>query len=88
MKTFEQWYSKVVLPDQLRTERESMKIAYNAGARELQAENERLKKFAEGFIQDFETNYVLDDGTIVDNPSELLKINYELAKEAIQTDKP
>jgi hypothetical protein len=35
------------------------------------------------FMHDFEVDYVMADGRIVDNPNNLLLINYENAKEVI-----
>ncbi len=39
-----------------------------------------LLNFINSFISDFEGDYVMNDGSIVDNPSFLLKHNYEKAK--------
>ena len=50
---------------------------------ELAEEIERLKAFVNSFIKDFEGDYVIADGTIVDNPNTLLVTNYKAAKKLI-----
>jgi hypothetical protein len=47
-------------------------------------EHKMLLKFMKSFIKDFEGDYVMADGRIVDNPNNLLLINYENAKEVIK----
>jgi hypothetical protein len=42
-----------------------------------------LMEFINGFINDFEGDYVMDNGDIVDNPCELLKNKYLVAKKLI-----
>jgi len=43
-----------------------------------------LLKASQSLVSDFETDFMLSDGTIVDKPSNLLLINYEIAKKAIK----
>ena len=43
-----------------------------------------LLKACQSLINDFETDYMLD-GEIVDNPSNLLIVNYQIAKEAVKS---
>lgn len=43
-----------------------------------------LLKASQSLVSDFETDFMLSDGTIVDNPSNLLLVNYEIAKKAIK----
>jgi len=43
-----------------------------------------LLKACQSLINDFETDYMLD-GKIVDNPSNLLIVNYQIAKEAVSS---
>ena len=42
-----------------------------------------LLKALQGFVNDFETDFVLN-GKIVDNPSQLLITNYNVSKQAIE----
>lgn len=44
---------------------------------------DKLFKFTNNFIREFEDNYVIDNGEIVDNPNEILKDQYLVAKEVI-----
>ena len=50
---------------------------------EYKEENKMLLDFIKSFASDFEGDYVMADGRIVDNPTFLLKHNYEKAKEVI-----
>lgn len=43
-----------------------------------------LLKAIEGFISDFEGDYVMDDGRIVDNPDNILVTNYEIMKKVLE----
>ena len=38
----------------------------------------------QSFVDDFETDYVLDDGQIVDNPTEIFVAHYKLFKAVIK----
>jgi hypothetical protein len=42
-----------------------------------------LLKVLISFVRDFEADYVMSDGKIVDNPNTILVNNYKLCKEAI-----
>lgn len=44
-----------------------------------------LLKAIEGFISDFEGDYVMPDGRIVDNPNNLLLANYEVMKKVLKS---
>jgi hypothetical protein len=43
-----------------------------------------LLEALQSFVNDFETDYVMPDGRIVDNPSTLLVQNYKVFKKAIE----
>ena len=43
-----------------------------------------LLNAVEGFVSDFEGDYVMPDGRIVDNPNNLLLVNYEVMKNALK----
>jgi len=59
-----------------REEKESL-----ANAKLIAAAPELLKA-CQSFVNDFELDYMLD-GEIVDKPSNLLLVNYEIAKKAV-----
>lgn len=42
-----------------------------------------LLKALQGIVSDFEMDYVMSDGKIVGNPDTSLRVNYEIAKKAI-----
>jgi len=42
-----------------------------------------LLEACQSFVSDFEGDFMMSDGTIVDNPSNLLLVNYKIAKKAI-----
>lgn len=58
-------------------------IEANANAKLIAAAPELLKA-CQSFVNDFELDYMLD-GKIVDKPSNLLLVNYEIAKKAIMS---
>jgi len=58
-------------------------IEEKANAR-LIANAPKMLKFIELFIHDFECDYVMSDGTIVDYPTDLLLTHYKLAKNVIE----
>lgn len=49
----------------------------------MRKENELLLEFVKSFVFEFEVDFMSDGGEIVDNPSVLLLINYQRAKEII-----
>lgn len=51
---------------------------------ELLAQRDELISVINSFIKDFEDNYVMRDGSIVDNPDSLLLANYKLLKNTIK----
>lgn len=53
---------------------------YKEHNNQLSKEIERLKGAIQGFVKDFEGDYVMEDGRIVDNPSNILVTNYEIMK--------
>lgn len=53
---------------------------------ELRKQRDELLKVLKGFVNDFESDYVLH-GIIVDNPSEMLKANYTASVKAINNTK-
>ena len=59
------------------------KIEPEANAK-LFAASPVLFKAVEGFVRDFETDFVMSDGMIVDNPSALLVENYHICKHALK----
>lgn len=50
----------------------------------LMASAPELLKVLQSYVNDFESDYVVSDGRIVDNPQEIFIYNYKLAKEAIK----
>ncbi len=62
--------------------RQELRIAKNV-INERKEENKMLLGFIKSFVSDFEGDYVMADGRIVDNPPFLLKHNYDLAKKVI-----
>lgn len=50
---------------------------------ELLAQRDELISVINSFIRDFEGDYVMRDGSIVDNPSNILLTNYKLLKNTI-----
>lgn len=50
----------------------------------LIANSPELLKSIEGFVNDFEGDYVMADGRIVDNPNNLLLANYEIMKKVLE----
>lgn len=44
----------------------------------------KLLKVLQGFVRDFEGDYVMNDGRIVDNPPNILINNYEAIKNVLQ----
>jgi len=50
----------------------------------LIANAKKLLKVLQGFVSDFEGDYVMDDGRIVDNPSNILINNYEVMKKVLE----
>ena len=55
---------------------------HNANAKLIAAAPELLKALQE-IVHDFESDYVMSSGEIVDNPPTMLVIGYNIAKEAI-----
>ena len=49
----------------------------------LEHHNE-LCEAVKSFVSDFESDFVMSDGTIVDNPSKLLMVNYKISKNALK----
>lgn len=43
-----------------------------------------LLKAVQNFVNDFEANYVMDDGEIVDDPNELFIIHYKAMKKVLE----
>lgn len=50
----------------------------------LIANAKKLLKVIQEFVSDFEGDYVIDDGRIVDNPSNILINNYEVMKKVLE----
>ena len=50
---------------------------------ELLEQRNEMWSFINSFISDFEGDYVMPNGEIVDNPTNLLVVNYESAKSLI-----
>jgi hypothetical protein len=48
------------------------------------ANYKEMTKALQGFVKDFESDYVMLDGTIVDNPPNILVVNYKIAIKAIE----
>lgn len=60
-------------------ERRGFLIGYNMREEEIKELSDAIK----GFVRDFETDYVMSDGRIVDNPINILVTNYEIMKKVL-----
>jgi hypothetical protein len=76
------WYPMPQRKEIIDSETKLVTGTYREGNARLIASAPELLKACQSLVNDFETDYMLN-GVIVDNPSNLLVVNYEIAKKAI-----